>query len=49
MADTTTMQVRVDKEIREEASKICEALGTDLPTYVMMSMPRMVKSESDSR
>ena len=43
MADTTTMQVRVDKEVRDEASKICEALGIDLPTYIRMSISRMVK------
>ncbi len=39
---TSVMQVRVDDELKAQASSICEELGIDLPTAIRMFMKRMV-------
>ena len=44
MADTTLIQFRVDKDLKQEVSDICEALGTDLPTVFRMCMKQMKMS-----
>jgi len=41
MAETTLIQFRVDKGLKQEVSDICEALGTDLPTVFRMCMKQM--------
>ena len=44
MADTALIQFRVDKDLKQEVSDICEALGTDLPTVFRMCMKQMKMS-----
>lgn len=39
---TSVMQVRVDDEMKAQATAICEELGIDLPTAIRMFMKRMV-------
>ncbi len=36
------VQFRVDKEIRDKASKICERFGFDLQTYLRMAMSSLI-------
>jgi addiction module RelB/DinJ family antitoxin len=41
MSDMALIQFRVDKELKQEVSDICEALGTDMPTVFRMCMKQM--------
>ena len=41
MAEQVLVQFRVDKELKQEAAEICEALGTDLPTVFRMCMKQI--------
>ena len=41
MSEQALIQFRVDKELKQEAAEICEALGTDLPTVFRMCMKQM--------
>lgn len=36
------VQFRVDKEIRDKASEICERFGFDLQTYLRMAMSSLI-------
>ena len=36
------VQFRVDKDIRDKASKICERFGFDLQTYLRMAMSSLI-------
>ena len=46
VADTTLIQFRVDKNLKQEVTDICEALGTDLPTVFRMCMRQMKMSRA---
>ena len=39
---TSVVQFRVDDELKEQASEVCEELGIDLPTALRMFMKRTV-------
>ncbi len=39
---TTVIQVRVDEELKEKATAICDGLGIDLSTAIRMFMKRTV-------
>ena len=41
MSEQALIQFRVDKELKQEAAEICDALGTDLPTVFRMCMKQM--------
>jgi DNA-damage-inducible protein J len=41
MADQVLVQFRVDKELKQDAADICDALGTDLPTVFRMCMKQI--------
>lgn len=41
MSEQALIQFRVDKELKQEAVEICDALGTDLPTVFRMCMKQM--------
>ncbi len=40
---STLVQFRADEELRAEATRICNALGLDLQTYLRMAMARLVR------
>ena len=41
MTEQVLIQFRVDKELKQEVSEICDALGTDMPTVFRMCMKQM--------
>lgn len=41
MSEQALIQFRVDRELKQEAAEICDALGTDLPTVFRMCMKQM--------
>ena len=41
MAEQTLIQFRVDKDLKQEVSEICDALGTDMPTVFRMCMKQI--------
>ena len=41
MAEQSLIQFKADKELKQRASEICAALGTDLPTVFRMCMKQM--------
>jgi DNA-damage-inducible protein J len=40
---TSVVQIRVDEELKKQATNICEELGIDLPTAVRMFLKRTVR------
>lgn len=40
MAEQALVQVRIDKDLKQEVSEIYEALGMDLPTAIRMFFAR---------
>ena len=41
----TLVQFRIDEKQRKEAEGICEQLGFDLPSYLRMSVTRLVREK----
>lgn len=41
MSEQALIQFRVDKELKQDVSEICDALGTDMPTVFRMCMKQM--------
>ena len=41
--ETTFIQFRANALLKQQAQKICDELGIDLPTYLRMSMARLVR------
>ena len=41
MSDQVLIQFRVDRELKDDVSEICTALGTDMPTVFRMCMKQM--------
>ena len=41
MAEQSLIQFRADKNLKQSAAAICDALGTDLPTVLRMCMKQM--------
>ena len=41
MAEQVLIQFRVDRELKQDVSDICEALGIDMPTVFRMCMKQM--------
>lgn len=39
------VQFRIESEVKEEAAKICEQLGIDLPTYMRICLSRLVQEK----
>ncbi|MCD7725200.1 MAG: type II toxin-antitoxin system RelB/DinJ family antitoxin [Clostridiales bacterium] len=39
----TLVQFRVEESTRDKASKICEKIGIDVPTYMRMCLSRLVQ------
>ncbi len=39
----TLIQFRVEEVTREKASRICEKIGIDVPTYMRMCLSRLVQ------
>lgn len=37
------VQLRVSDEVKTKASKICERLGIDIPTYLCICMARLIE------
>lgn len=42
MSEQTLIQFRVDKELKQDVSELCEELGMDLPTVFRMCMKQML-------
>jgi len=41
MSDQVLVQFRVDKELKQEVTEICDELGTDIPTVFRMCMKQI--------
>jgi DNA-damage-inducible protein J len=41
MAEQVLVQFRVDKDLKQDVSDICDALGTDMPTVFRMCMKQI--------
>ncbi|MCQ2561804.1 MAG: type II toxin-antitoxin system RelB/DinJ family antitoxin [Clostridia bacterium] len=39
------VQFRIESEVKEEAAKICEQIGIDLPTYMRICLSRLVQEK----
>jgi len=41
----TLVQFRIDDSLRRQANDLCEKLGFDLPTYLRMSMTKLIQEQ----
>lgn len=41
----TLVQFRIDNGLRQQANEICTKLGFDLPTYLRMSLTKLVQEQ----
>lgn len=41
----TLVQFRIDDTLRQQANDLCTKLGFDLPTYLRMSLTRLVQEQ----